>query len=104
MTVASAPTTKQHTCDVCGRTGQWTVAWSWWGSIKDQEEWANDSNVLIVCSRSCRDRIKGEESTRLKAKQQANHPKRARRKAEPDLNPFDDTDGPAEWSDVGWRW
>lgn len=48
---ASAGSVRVWICDQCGSTGQWSSAWSTWGSLHEEEE----GRLLVVCSKQCRD-------------------------------------------------
>jgi len=63
---------REHTCDVCGATGLWTDAWSWYGSYLGQEEVGADAGILIFCSDECTKTLDGDEAARLKDKRLKN--------------------------------
>lgn len=41
---------KLHKCSVCGKEGEWTEEWSWFGNYADLEE---EKPVLLFCSEEC---------------------------------------------------
>jgi len=43
-----------HTCDVCGKRGEWTESWWWYGKLMD---WQHEESILIMCSRRCKEKI-----------------------------------------------
>ena len=44
-----------HRCDICGKIGEWTKEWCWYGSLMDMDE----GRHVIFCSGECRTEIKG---------------------------------------------
>lgn len=44
-----------HTCDICGTGNMWVEAWSWYGSMLDEE----DGVVLKICGEPCMEKLKG---------------------------------------------
>ena len=51
---------KQHTCNVCGKVGRWTVKWSWYGSMADLED---GIPLFEVCSQKCQERAEVDALT-----------------------------------------
>ena len=42
-------------CDGCGKVAPWDDDWSWYGSLKDLEDYgAEAEGVLVVCSDDCK--------------------------------------------------
>lgn len=53
---------RMHTCCVCGKTSEWNLSWSWFGSEKELED---GKPVFKVCSDRCK-RNAGENCENVK--------------------------------------
>ena len=54
-------TGRLHECSICGRSGKWMAAWSWYGSLIDLEgrhakprKGSDTQQILKFCSQECR--------------------------------------------------
>jgi len=53
-----------YKCDVCGKRGEWTNSWWWYGGLTDSTD---QRNILLMCSNVCKSKIKDPKGA-LKAK------------------------------------
>lgn len=60
-----------YKCDICGKVGNWTDGWQWFGSYKD---WEDGEILLYTCSSKCRNNITELDAINLlkKLREQAN--------------------------------
>jgi len=64
-----------HLCTVCGTSGVWGPAWSWFGSYKDADR--NPDGLPKFCGHVCRDQW-AEDNARYVAAVGAGKPKAGR--------------------------
>ena len=52
----------KHSCSICGKEGEWSNAWEWYGSLVDFDA---GLPILKLCSKRCKDKIAGSEDQLL---------------------------------------
>ena len=53
---------KLYKCDICGKTGNWSDDWQWFGSYKDYDD---GKALVFTCSEDCRKKVKHKELLKI---------------------------------------